>query len=575
MKKRQIVLILLTAVVFLTCIVPYLAERLYAESQNTAFCVALRGDKALAHFEEAEHPVVLKGYRESGVSALAVYEKDLAFDEKMITLAEEAGLSVALFLDGTYEKTPAFYEGLYAIAEAHKIDFISVYNPKKELVVPVNLTEFFNRYDATLVLKEQMSQLSNERFEGYDEAVSAAKGKIMRCYETWEEPAKTISAGDSPVDYSDVLLHQMENSAKDRNTRFLLVNQIISGVDDAFLQAEQTQKAIRAFCEKMTASGYEQEAKPDYTYYNPDHRPVSAGGVFIGVMMALFVLCEILKKRSALLEYGFLALGVVLFGLTFFMPAFVVLLYPTVYAALAACFSLTLCAFLAKKLASKLASTFWYTACMLLVALGILVLSGSVLLSLLAGSDYYLNNLIFRGVKLTLVAPIGFGATFMWLFYSRKSLKEQIVSLPQVIKKAVTGIRLYHIILLLLVGAAGGLYLMRSGNAGISLFENNLRNFLSDISGARPRTKEFLIGWPMLVLWVFYLRRDNLLWKWIFGVGAALLFASVTNTFCHVFTDGSISILRTVNGLLFSLPVVVVVSAGHALVLKLVKKFRQ
>ncbi len=575
MKKRQVLLMILTAVVFLTCVVPSLAERFYAESQNTAFCVALRGDKTLAHFDEAEQLSVLKGYRKSGITTLAVYENDLEFDEEMMALAEEAELSVALFLDGTCEKDTAFYEKLYALAEAHKIDFIGVSNPEKDVLVPVDLAEFLKRYDATLVLIEQMSQLSNERFIGYDDAVRAAEGKILRCYECWQEPARTISSGDSAVDYADVLVHQMENSAKDRNTRFLLVNQVISGTEDAFLQAEQTQVAVRNFCDRMIASGYAQNAEVDYTYYNPDHRPVSAGTVFIGVMMALFMICVLLKKRSAWLEYSFLALGVVLFGLTFFLPESIVLLYPTAYAVLAGCFSLTLCAFLGEKLATRLASTFWYTVCMVVLALGILMLSGAILLSLLAGSDYYLNNLIFRGVKLTLVAPIGFAAVFMWLFYSKKTLKEQLVSLPQTAKQAVKCIRIYHIILLLLVGAAGVLYLMRSGNAGISLFENNLRNFLSDISGARPRTKEFLIGWPMLVLWLFYLKRDNLLWKWIFGIGAALLFASVTNTFCHVFTDGFISLHRTVNGLLFSLPVVLLISAGNALVLRLINKLKR
>lgn len=575
MKKRQILLLILTAVVFLTCIVPSFAERLYAESQNTAFCVALRGDNALAHFDKTEQLSVLKDYRESGVTTLAVHEKDLVFDEEMIALAEEAELSVALFLDGTCEKDAAFYEKLNVIADVHKVDFIGVCNPKKDVLVPIDLADFLKRYDPTLVLKEQMSQLSNEQFIGYDEAVQAAGGKIMRCYECWQEPARTISSGDRVVDYADVLLHQMDNSAKDRNTRFLLVNQIISGTEDAFLQAEQTQKAIRMFREKMAASGYDASAQPDYAHYNPSRRIASAGAVFIGVMMSLFMICVLFKKRSAPLEYGFLALGGVLFVLTFFLPASLILLYPTAYAIISGCFLVTLCAFSAERLASKVSSDFVYTVCMVLLTLGILILSGTVLLALLAGGDYYLNNLIFRGVKLTLVAPLGFSAACLWLFYSKKTLKEQLVSLPQTVKKVVKGIRLYHIILLVLVGAAGLVYLMRSGNAGISLFENKFRNFLSDISGARPRTKEFLIGWPMLTLWVFYLKRGNSLWKWIFGVGAALLFASVTNTFCHVFTDGCISLHRTVNGLLFSLPVMAIVSAGNVLILKLTGKFKR
>lgn len=571
MKKRHILLTILTFMVFLTCIVPGLWERLSEESRNTAFCVSLRGDKALAHFEEDEYPAVLRAYKESGVSVLTVYEKDLTFDERMISLAEEAGLSVALFLDGAQEKNPEFYDKLYSIAESHPISFIGVRNPEK-YTVSVELADFLEKYGSILVLKEKMTQLSNDLYEGYDEAITAANGRIMRCFECWEEPARTISSGGKPVDYADVLVHQMKNSAKDRNTRFVMVNQIISVSDDVYVQMEHTKSAVRAFCTEMESDGYDINALPDYGDYSSQRTLTSAGAAFIGIMMALFMMHIVSKKLSPFFDYIGLAVALGAFAVTFVMPKTIVLLYPTAYSAVGACFSFTVCAFFGRKAAQGRMSTFVYTVYMTGIALGVLILSGLVLLALLGGPDYYLNIIIFRGVKITLMLPIVYAAVMLFLFYSDKSFKENFSALPQTIKNAMAKIRAVHVVLLLAVMAAGVLFLMRSGNSSISIWENKFRNLLSDTLGVRPRTKEFLIGWPCFVLWMYYIRKDSLILKWIFGVGASLLFASATNTFCHVFTDGGISLLRTVNGLIASVPVIVLVSAVNIPVYRLLKR---
>ena len=49
-------------------------------------------------------------------------------------------------------------------------------------------------------------------------------------------------------------------------------------------------------------------------------------------------------------------------------------------------------------------------------------------------------------------------------------------------------------------------------------------------------------------------------------VGSSVVFASVTNTFCHVFTDFATSALRTFNGIVFALPIVIAVLAVGAVI---------
>jgi len=80
-----------------------------------------------------------------------------------------------------------------------------------------------------------------------------------------------------------------------------------------------------------------------------------------------------------------------------------------------------------------------------------------------------------------------------------------------------------------------------------------------------------LIGWPALALFAYYAKRNKIV-RWVFAVGSSILFASVINTFCHVFTDVSTSALRTVNGLVFALPFIAVALGANKLILKMIKR---
>ena len=72
---------------------------------------------------------------------------------------------------------------------------------------------------------------------------------------------------------------------------------------------------------------------------------------------------------------------------------------------------------------------------------------------------------------------------------------------------------------------------------------------IEKILGARPRTKEFLIGYPALVCW-YYLKRKDLWshWREILRLAVSLAFTSAVNSFCHFHTPLSLTLLRGVNG---------------------------
>jgi hypothetical protein len=93
---------------------------------------------------------------------------------------------------------------------------------------------------------------------------------------------------------------------------------------------------------------------------------------------------------------------------------------------------------------------------------------------------------------------------------------------------------------------------LRTGNdpgMGVSSLELKLRALMDRFLFVRPRTKEFLIGHPAMVvaLWAG-LKRWRLLWAPALLLGAVGQ-VSLLNTFCHIHTPLALSLLRAANGL--------------------------
>jgi hypothetical protein len=97
------------------------------------------------------------------------------------------------------------------------------------------------------------------------------------------------------------------------------------------------------------------------------------------------------------------------------------------------------------------------------------------------------------------------------------------------------------------------IYLLRSGNFNIlPVFpaEIEARKFLELIMSARPRTKEFIIGYPSLFAFL-YLYPKKVSYKLLSFLGtlSTIVGISIINSFCHGHTPVLTSLSRTFNGL--------------------------
>lgn len=168
--------------------------------------------------------------------------------------------------------------------------------------------------------------------------------------------------------------------------------------------------------------------------------------------------------------------------------------------------------------------------------------------SLLNGITFTLLLDQFAGVKVLAYLPVVLVAVYLVLFSESMTGHER--------KKRVSGmlhstISVLWVIVVGIIGAVGFYYLSRTGNEGTaSPIELVFRAFLENTLGVRPRTKEFLIAHPLLLLGAYLCLKRKAAGLYVLLIGA-IGQASVVGTFTHLHTPLHISLLRVLYGLGF------------------------
>jgi len=169
------------------------------------------------------------------------------------------------------------------------------------------------------------------------------------------------------------------------------------------------------------------------------------------------------------------------------------------------------------------------------------VSGGLVQAALLSGPVYFLKLAEFSGVKLALIEPL--------LVIAYWELKRQgpgtwrrLWQRPLTWGDAVLG-----------AGVLGAfvLLIMRTGNDSLLPalpLEEGLRQHLEAWLYARPRFKEFLVGQPLLLLWLARGIRRWKAWGILIVLFAFLGQTTILNSFAHPHTPISFTLLRVFNG---------------------------
>ncbi|MBC7320174.1 hypothetical protein H5T89_05985 [bacterium] len=157
----------------------------------------------------------------------------------------------------------------------------------------------------------------------------------------------------------------------------------------------------------------------------------------------------------------------------------------------------------------------------------------------LSSTDFMLQIDQFMGVKLAHIIP--FLVLLLLIYLSQRDIIINILTYPLNVLS----------LLVILVFVGGGIfYILRTGNISSEAvwdFEIKMRTILERLMFVRPRTQEFLIGYPSIFLALEFLKTKREIGT-IFSIISLITPISIINSFCHIHTPIYITLFRTLNG---------------------------
>ncbi|OHW62077.1 hypothetical protein EUAN_15250 [Andreesenia angusta] len=195
-----------------------------------------------------------------------------------------------------------------------------------------------------------------------------------------------------------------------------------------------------------------------------------------------------------------------------------------------------------------------------LVVTSLISLTGALVVGAIMSDIVNLLDIkYFQGVKLSQMAPI---VVYMLLFLgyfgykSEKSSSETRATIEDFKEVLQDNVKVLYMIIAVAIAGAGYVYLARTGhesNIQPSELEMIFRNTMELKFLARPRTKEFLIAFPAIVVGTYMAVKRWKLGVFIAGLAAVIGQTSIINTFSHFKTPIYISFARTVYSLVIGL----------------------
>jgi hypothetical protein len=198
----------------------------------------------------------------------------------------------------------------------------------------------------------------------------------------------------------------------------------------------------------------------------------------------------------------------------------------------------------------------------------LITFSGALLIAaLLSNNKFMLGIEQFSGIKISYLIPLFLVLVIMWLKMNAGKLM-----ILENIKKPIL---IEQVIIMVFFAVFLVIYISRSGNFSflpVLNIEEKVRIFLENTLIARPRNKEFLIGYPALLLAMsmnFLKVKEFKIPIIIIGTIAPV---TLINTFCHIHTPFLFSMLRTFNGVWLGLGLGLIVITIFYYLVKIFRK---
>ena len=450
------------------------------------------------------------------------------------------------------------------------------------------LRDFLSDSGIGVGLIEENDQSQNIVWDGVEELLEDTGYNAVRVFNEWAyiQFRYAYCGYEGPEEITNSLFRAIA----ERNCKVIYFKMILEPDNDVSVNAEEEEwtyitdpadyeKLLGDLDTRLAALGYTHETVPAMELESPSVLIRIFEG--IGVAALLVMLTDLFLYLDNKWRYGLLAVGALgMTALAFVMPGgnklMLSMLGGVVMPSLA---GVGLCRMLAEKRRNEpeiaLAKLIVYAKIVGLLAI-LISFGGSILAAGALSELSYLAEIdLYRGVKLMQLIPIGFfGLGYLLVFaYEETGAKRAVLSnigergekgrvqklwryLLEVLDRPMK-LSWFVAVVVIAVACVCGLgigvyYIIRTGNSvNVSEAELQFRNLLENLLIARPRTKEMLIGWPCLLLFIWSLRRHLNFLPLVFGLGMSIGLVSIVNTFLHIRTPFLLSLLRTGWGILF------------------------
>ena len=452
------------------------------------------------------------------------------------------------------------------------------------------LVQYLNESGASVAMMEQNDQSQNQTWPGIEDLLNETGYRGIRVFNEWAyiQNRYQYCGYEGPEEITNTFFRAIA----ERNCKVIFLKMILEPDTDVSWDADEKEwvyitdpaeyeKLLADLDTRLAPLGYTRGTVPAMQMEDPSMLLKVVQGIGTAALLVmLFDLFFFIGKRwrTILLVLG--ALGFA--GLAVLKPAmFRLILSMSGGIVMPSLAAVGLCRVLMEKRRTepqaKFGRVLGYT-----MGISVLTILAAFCGSLLATSalsqlSYMIEMDLYRGVKIMQLIPIGlFILAYLLVYaYEETGARDAVLAhvgprgekgrvkrfnayFAQVMK---TPMQLAWFVAIVVIAVAAVFlllvfvyYIYRTGNSTTTPeTELAFRNFLENTLIARPRTKEMLIGWPMLMLFIWSLRRGMKFLPMVFGMGMSIGLVSVVNTFLHIRTPFLLSLLRTGWGILFGL----------------------
>ena len=467
---------------------------------------------------------------------------NMGFDENVISAALQKGYKVALSMQNENFGNTAFLEEIAYLFDTYDISYVEInsfefpgYGEGFE-----RAAEIIKNSGAVLMLKADYGIVNPNITKGLYDYLYESDFRLHRTFFIKDYiPNQLIT---TPNDY----YLRMLRAAVDRGNRFFVISPL-THVRKTFSQAvTDTRITVKLFYNRLKGS-YDFDGVVDAISFEQTH-PIYQYFSALAIIFALLLLLINSFPRARILYwlYGVFVVFYLAFGFLYerylgrVNALMGTLVFPSLFALL-----------LAREITGRGGkSTLRFLLNVFTGFFGTALIC--IMTSVINLSSVYnfigINS--FAGVKLSFVIPV---AAYIIVYFANGGGMRVIAEKTALLgRRPVTYISLA---LIAIAGIAGYIYIARSGNESGNLvgsFEIVVREFFEDFVLARPRNKEFLIGYPALALVAYmYHKKAKDIVLFIFGSGVMVGLISLINTFSHVNAYVGVSVSRSLYGLVF------------------------